>query len=173
MNFGLTKWIGDLPYIELVVTVASIFSFLYSFYTIISNALNKRRKPRIRLLEYFTRPDVTYFYTAIENISTEPVLISSISILQGKNRTVCELKPVRVETIEKRRNGVVIAVENKMSLDFPVTLGHNQCISGYVVFYGCQEIDPVQTKHLNFQVQTNHRRSLSVRSSFEGCRSIK
>lgn len=155
------------------VTITSIFSFLYSIYTIFKNMFSKKLKPRIRLVEYFSHPEVTHFYTHIENLSTEPLLISSISLVQGKNKTMCELKPVRVATIERKRNGVVVDTENKMSLELPIALGHNQCVSGYLVFYGCQEIDTTQTKSLKFQVQTNRHKALSIQSSFESCRPME
>ncbi len=128
----------------------------------ISGIVSKRTNINLKIIDYVhikTHKNIVQLFLLIENRSSNPIIISSISIsyLKGK-KYYCELLPK-------------IITENKLNKvftpNFPINLQAYQGYQGYFEFLYCEDISLVEGKNLDIQIYTNRKvinKSLTLHS---------
>ena len=150
--------------------IISIASLLISLSTYIYNALSKRKKISLSILEYSHACNESQFFLAIENCSHLPVSISRIFINVDNTLYECKRIPTTVRTIERSNRGSV-TIEEIKTLPFPIALNSLGGLNGYVVFPKSPKISENQDTLVNFQLYTNRGKIKSLKVPLEStCR---
>lgn len=150
--------------------IISIASLLISLSTCIYNALSKRKKISLSILEYYYGYGENQFLLSIENCSHLPISISRIFITIGNKSYECRKIPTVVR-ITKHIEEQNVKINEISTLPIPIPLASLGGLSGYVVFPKSPKVFENQDTLVNFQLYTNRGKIKSLKVPLEStCR---
>lgn len=127
----------------LLALLGSIGTFISSAHIYLSN----RRKVTIKIFDYTSyHGEIAQFLIHIQNDSSSPLCISSISLVCDGIETCCELIPKKI----RGTGGDLLKTPM-----FPINLSGKQGVPHFLEFVGLEQIQLVPDKKIDFVIYTN------------------
>lgn len=140
---------NDSNLIQSVINVMTIISFCTSTILGINEFRRSRKKLKITIIDYDKTDNskIALLFLCVENKSSSPIAITSISIVQGAHRHICSLISEPVIFMND--------TPQITSPNFPLNFSSLEALNCLLIFHECKEIQLHQGNRIHLLICTN------------------